>query len=1316
MLSMILGMFLGILFIPVNAFSQCNTEQNELIINVLTDQYPQETSWQIIGSDGQVLFERLNYEEQETEYSDTVCLEAGCNAFTIYDTANDGLCCGFGEGAYTLILDGVTSFEGADFDGSESFYFDCALGSVCTFPIGINQGEMMSSPPGDQWFVFEPDSSGVYQIEACNNFCTATAWVYALCSDFNHEDVFDGALYATDSICLGGGGLQLYENFFVGNEYLIRLGSTDESCNGAINWSLDYHGPIMIGGGDCPAFEMDVTVEIFTDDYSQETSWEIANSTGEILASGGAYSDDFTLYIESNCLPQGECMTFTINDSFGDGICCGEGDGYYNVYVDGALVGSGGEFASLDIQAVGCEAGEACGASITTLENTAIQAELDDTWYIFEPDSSGQYSLETCNNSCATSIWVYESCSDAGATNGALYFAEDGCAESDLAALVENFEMDNTYYIRIGDVEGDCSGENIEWRISYQGPIVPTDGPVVYLENTVLVGREVTGGLEVPWEILWGPDDHIWVTEKVGRVVRVDPVSGDKEVVLDITGIVESGSEPGLLGMVLHPDFNNNPKVYLSYTYLEGGFQIKERLESYDYNGTDLFNPVTLLEGIGGAGIHDGSRLLISPDNKILMTTGDRSNGETAQDMNDLNGKILRINLDGSVPDDNPIADSYIYSYGHRNPQGLAYGPNGQLYASEHGAQQSDEFNLIESNRNYGWPTVQGECNTTAEQSFCDQFNVREPLWEWSPCVAVNGIEYYDHPGIPEWQGKMLMAVLGGFVQDPRLSILEFNADGTQVVSEQEYFSDYGRIRDVCVNPHNGAIYFATNGFNYPSSGPNTIIEYINVEYLPCVQNTNNIYTYAFDNHNYEIITENKTWADAAACAVARGGKLVEIDSQEEQDTLWYHLNQVTFNPNNTIAPGGGGNPYFWLGGNDLDEEGFWIWDGENDGEGVNFWQGQVGGSPVGQIYTNWGNEPDDAGGQDCLGIGFTGWVNGDAGEWNDITPDAEIYYIIEYPDNTVASNCDSGQVEILVKVFTDQWGYETSWSLTDQNANVLLSTDAYIYGNNQAYTHSVCVDSSMCLNFLFEDNNGDGGATYQIRKDGDIIASGGGEDFDSSIYLNFNCESDGICLNSDEIEEGTHTASGVNTWYAFKPNEIGEYRISTCEGNSCDTKIWVYDFCDGIVLSDGTQGTIYYSDNEEDCEMFANINSAVLDSAINYYIRIGGDMVDCQEQEIQFEIIRVDTTVASIESVQNIYDVKLYPNPFTDKTLLRFNNPKFKVFDLKITDSAGNLVRLIDRIDGPEVIIRRNGLPAGVYFYQLIGEKGFDQGKFVIK
>ncbi len=344
------------------------------------------------------------------------------------------------------------------------------------------------------------------------------------------------------------------------------------------------------------------------------------------------------------------------------------------------------------------------------------------------------------------------------------------------------------------------------------------------LETTVLTESEVAVGLDIPWELSWGPDDHLWLTEREGSVKRVDPQTGVVTTVLDLTDEVLSTQESGLLGMALHPDFDSSPYVYLVYTY-EQGFSLTERLVRYTWDGSQLMDQVILLDEIRAGNIHNGSRLVISPDLKLFMTTGDVGNSDLSQDQDAINGKLLRVNLDGSIPSDNPDPNSYVYSYGHRNSQGLTYGPNGQLYSSEHGAQSSDELNLIEVDRNYGWPNVEGACNTSVEQSFCNAFDVKEPLIEWSPCVAVNDLAYYDSPAIPEWEGKLLMAVLGGFVKNPRLSVITLNAEGTEVLAEDRYFQDYGRIRDICVSPQ-GVIYFATNGSNYPGSGPNKIISY----------------------------------------------------------------------------------------------------------------------------------------------------------------------------------------------------------------------------------------------------------------------------------------------------------------------------------------------------------------------------------------------------------------------------------------------------------------------------------------------------------
>lgn len=164
-----------------------------------------------------------------------------------------------------------------------------------------------------------------------------------------------------------------------------------------------------------------------------------------------------------------------------------------------------------------------------------------------------------------------------------------------------------------------------------------------------------------------------------------------------------------------------------------------------------------------------------------------------------------------------------------------------------------------------------------------------------------------------------------------------------------------------------------------------------------CSPSPSNIYSFVYDGNNYEIIKEKLGWINAAACAVSRGGKLAEINSQDEQDSIFSQVNNAGINASNIVASDGGGS-YLWIGGNDFVSEGAWVWNGNNDGTSVQFWQGDyMTGVPIGGLYNNWGDEPDDAGGQDALGFAFTNWPYGVAGQWNDINQTNLLYYIIEY-------------------------------------------------------------------------------------------------------------------------------------------------------------------------------------------------------------------------------------------------------------------------------------------------------------------------------
>jgi glucose/arabinose dehydrogenase len=200
--------------------------------------------------------------------------------------------------------------------------------------------------------------------------------------------------------------------------------------------------------------------------------------------------------------------------------------------------------------------------------------------------------------------------------------------------------------------------------------------------------------LNYPWEILWGPDNFIWFTEREGRVNRLNPATGEVTLVATIPDVATTTDFNGLLGMVLHPQFDTNPYVYVVYNYFAPSDTMLEKVVRFTYDGTTLISPVILLDSIigkkNGNYIHNGSRLVISPDMKLFISTADANHRyELPQNRNRVNGKILRINLDGSIPADNPFGNA-VWASGFRNPQGLVYATNGKLYNSMHGESTDD--------------------------------------------------------------------------------------------------------------------------------------------------------------------------------------------------------------------------------------------------------------------------------------------------------------------------------------------------------------------------------------------------------------------------------------------------------------------------------------------------------------------------------------------------------------------------------------------------------------------------------------------------
>ena len=306
-------------------------------------------------------------------------------------------------------------------------------------------------------------------------------------------------------------------------------------------------------------------------------------------------------------------------------------------------------------------------------------------------------------------------------------------------------------------------------------------------------GLEVLAkNLDTPWAIDFLPGGTMIFTERDGKVSILD--NGKVKVVGEIN--VNQKSESGLLGVAVDPEFVENNFIYLYYTYEEGN-----RVSRFILNDK-LKNEFILLDSIPNARFHDGGRIKFGPDEKLYITTGDATNPSSAQNINSLAGKILRINKDGTVPKDNPFGN-YVYSYGHRNPQGLAWNNNKELFSSEHGPTRNDEINIIIKGENYGWPV---ECNEKSE--FINPIRCFSDF-----TLAPSGIAFYENDlYIAGLRGKQLRRII-------------FDEAYETILYEEEFFREMGRIRDVV--EYNGSLYITTNnrdGRGIPKLGDDKII------------------------------------------------------------------------------------------------------------------------------------------------------------------------------------------------------------------------------------------------------------------------------------------------------------------------------------------------------------------------------------------------------------------------------------------------------------------------------------------------------------
>lgn len=334
-----------------------------------------------------------------------------------------------------------------------------------------------------------------------------------------------------------------------------------------------------------------------------------------------------------------------------------------------------------------------------------------------------------------------------------------------------------------------------------------------YYAPDYLEVEEICRDLKIPWDMVMDVNGNIWFTERDGGINRIDPATG---IITEVHWVEETFQSPensGMHSIALHPRFPKVPYVFVHFTF----HKYLSRIERYEWDAKkdELTNRTEILE-LSANSSHNGSRILFEDDSTFFFSIGDAYTSLAfPQDLGSNNGKILRINIDGSVPSDNPIPGSLVWSYGHRNPQGLCFGKSGQLYSSEHGADTDDELNLILPGKNYGWPGVAGFCDTEEEKAFCDSAKSSPPMIVWTPTEGVAGLDFYDHQAIPEWKNCLLLGVL----KEERLKVLPLSNDGSQIDLECNVFwKDFGRIRDVMAAP-DGSVYLCTTNMELTGWG-----------------------------------------------------------------------------------------------------------------------------------------------------------------------------------------------------------------------------------------------------------------------------------------------------------------------------------------------------------------------------------------------------------------------------------------------------------------------------------------------------------------
>ncbi|MEO5807455.1 glucose/sorbosone family PQQ-dependent dehydrogenase [Devosia sp.] len=540
--------------------------------------------------------------------------------------------------------------------------------------------------------------------------------------------------------------------------------------------------------------------------------------------------------------------------------------------------------------------------------------------------------------------------------------------------------------------------------LSMAVPVLAQDTPDAVVAGTVPFEMKVlTSGLEGPWELTWGPDNYLWVTERTGgRIDRINPVDGSKTTLIDIDDVSAPGGQDGLLGLALHPDLLKgvgSDYVFTAYTYVDKArgadpvvtdpaspyrfLYTKIVRLTYDTASNTLKDPVELIAGLPASNDHNSGRMKIGPDGKLYYTIGDGGKDQlgnwcipieaqrlptaaelTAKDYIAYQGKSLRLELDGSIPADNPQIGgvvSHVFTYGHRNMQGIDFAPDGTLYASEQGPKTDDEVNILVPGGNYGWPHVAGFRDDRAYQyarwkdamTPCEQLQFsditvdpsvpveNETSWtelmqaplatlftvpsDWNftdptcngvdficwPTVAASSIETYmpKSGGIPGWENSLIVTTL----KRGSIYVLPLAADGKTLRGPiARYFQSENRFRDTAFSPDKKTLYVATD--------PGGLAEALKGGTTTTMQNPGSILVFSYTGKAATATAPEADATVATADIAATGTPPVFTEAQADRGKIAYSSNCVSCHGQNLISATYGtplAGPYFtahWSG------------------------------------------------------------------------------------------------------------------------------------------------------------------------------------------------------------------------------------------------------------------------------------------------------------------------------------------------------------------------------------------------------------------